>query len=83
MYVQGWGHIEENIFFNPFKDLQITNYILRAPYSLQKEQFLNAGISKKLIERYDPSLLKCISTYKNKNSLGNLWDVFETYKKYT
>jgi hypothetical protein len=83
VHVRGWGHVEENLYFSPLKDLQITNYMLRLPYEVQKKQLFNGYLSKKLIERNDPDLLQYISKYKNHNCFENVYKMFEKYKEYT
>jgi len=83
IHVRGWGHVEENLYFSPLKDLQITNYMLRLPYDVQKKQLFDGYLSKKLIERNDPDLLNYISKYKNINYFENVYKMFEKYKHKT
>jgi len=83
IHVRNWGHIEENIYFSPLKDLQLTNYTLRLPYEVQKKQFFDGYLAKRLIERNDPDLLNYVSKYKNFNCFENVYKLFEKYKEYT
>lgn len=83
IHVRNWGHVEENIYFSPLKDLQLTNYTLRMPYEVQKKQFFDGYLAKKLIERNDPDLLNYVSKYKNFNCFENVYKLFEKYKEYT
>lgn len=83
VHVRNWGHVEENIYFSPLKDLQLTNYTLRMPYEVQKKQFFDGYLAKKLIARNDPDLLNYVSKYKNHNCFENVYKLFEKYKEYT
>lgn len=68
---QHW-HIDETIFFTPFKDIELANTVLQ----LGKEDFIkqitDAQINKDLIAMNDPDDLKIISRYKNNNMFENL-----------
>jgi len=68
---QHW-HIDETIFFTPFKDIELANTVLQ----LDKEDFIkqitDAQINKDLIAMNDPDDLKIISKYKNTNMFENL-----------
>lgn len=68
---QHW-HIDETIFFTPFKDIELANTVLQ----LDKEDFIkqitDAQINKDLIAMNDPDDLKIISRYKNTNTFENL-----------
>lgn len=68
---QHW-HIDETIFFTPFKDIELANTVLQ----LNKEDFIkqitDAQINKDLIAMNDPDDLKIISKYKNTNMFENL-----------
>lgn len=83
VHVRGWGHVEENIYFSPLKDLQLTNYVLRLPYEIQKKQFFDGYLSKKIIKRNDPDLLNYVSKYKNYNCFENVYKLFDKYKDFT
>lgn len=68
---QHW-HIDETIFFTPFKDIEIANIILQLDKSDFISQITDAKINKDLICMNDPNDLKLLSTYKNTNRFENL-----------
>jgi hypothetical protein len=68
---QHW-HIDETIFFTPFKDIQITEIIMRLDKDALTDQILNAGFNKELICKNNPNDLKLLSKQKNFNHLENL-----------
>jgi len=68
---QHW-HIDNTLFFTPFKDIQITETLLCLQKDALVGQMLNADLSKELIRKNDPNVLNLLSKYKNFNSLQNL-----------
>lgn len=79
IHVYGHWHIEENILFNPLKDLKLLNYCLRAPLDLQIGQIFDGQITKLLFEKTDPDLLKYISPIKNVHNMRDMWELYEKY----
>lgn len=61
---QHW-HIDNTLFFTPFKDLQLANLIMQLPTANLIQQALDAQISKDLIRLNGNADLQMISTYKN------------------
>jgi len=73
---QHW-HMGETLTWTPLNDLIITNIMLNFSYAALRDQFLDAGISKKLIARNNPEHLKLVSKLKNVNHFGHLYKLFE------
>ena len=73
---QHW-HMGETLTWTPLNDLTITNIMLNFSYSFLRDQFLDAGISKKLIARNNPEHLKLVSKLKNVDHFGHLYKLFE------
>lgn len=77
---QHW-HLGRTIVWAPLRDLRITKTILRMPQETILGQMLNADISKKLIERNDPSLLRALDKQKNtQDYLSNLYEYLKKLK---
>ena len=73
---QHW-HLGNTLTWTPLRDLRITKTILRMPREAILSQILNADISKKLIIRNDPNVLKAITPQKNSfNCYSNLYDYY-------
>lgn len=75
---QMW-HIDRNYHFSPFYDIRIT----QACYKLSIDDMLANGanglIQRKIIERYNPSFLSLLASYKN---AGDIWANFrENFSK--
>jgi len=68
---QHW-HIDETIFFTPFKDIEIANIILQLDKNGFISQITDAKINKDLILLNDPNDLKILSKYKNTNRFENM-----------
>jgi hypothetical protein len=73
---QHW-HIGETLTWTPLNDLTIANIMLNFSYAVLRDQFLDAGISKKLIARNNPEHLKLVSKLKNIDHFGHLYKLFE------
>jgi hypothetical protein len=73
---QHW-HMGETLTWTPLNDLTITNIMLNFSYSVLRDQFLDAGISKKLLARNNPEHLKLVSKLKNVDHFGHLYKLFE------
>jgi hypothetical protein len=73
---QHW-HMGETLTWTPLNDLTITNIMLNFSYAALRDQFLDAGISKKLIARNNPEHLKLVSQLKNVDHFGHLYKLFE------
>jgi hypothetical protein len=73
---QHW-HLGETLTWTPLNDLEITNIMLNFSYDFLRQQFLDAGISKKLIERNNPEHLKLVSKQKNIDHFNHLHKIFE------
>lgn len=73
---QHW-HLGNTLTLTPFNDLEITNIMLNFSYEFLRSQLLDAGISKKIIERTNPQHLKLISKNKNINHFNHLHKIFE------
>ena len=73
---QHW-HMGETLTWTPLNDLTIANIMLNFSYSILRDQFLDAGISKKLISRNNPEHLKLVSKLKNVDHFGHLYKLFE------
>jgi hypothetical protein len=69
---QHW-HIDETIFFTPFKNIAIANIILNCSKEHIIDQMLNAQFNKDLIIRNNPDDLKFLSKYKNFDTMKNLY----------
>lgn len=73
---QHW-HLGKTLTWTPLNDLTITNIMLNFSYDFLRQQFLDAGISKKLIERNNPQHLKLVSKQKNIDHFNHLHKIFE------
>jgi len=73
---QHW-HLGETLTWTPLDDLEIANIMLNFSYDFLRQQFLDAGISKKLIERNNPNHLKLVSKQKNIDHFNHLYKIFE------
>ena len=68
---QHW-HIDETIFFTPFKDIKIPEVMLRIDKDALVDQVLDAGLNRALIHKNDPDILRLLSRQKNLHNLENL-----------
>ena len=68
---QHW-HIDETIFFTPFKDIKIPEIVLRLDKDTLINQILNGDLNRALISKNDPNDLKLLSKQKNLDYLENL-----------
>jgi hypothetical protein len=68
---QHW-HLGKTLFFSPYDNLEILNLSLNLSYATMKKQLLDAYVSKSLIDRNRPGLLKLLSKSKNFRYYENL-----------
>jgi hypothetical protein len=61
---QHW-HLDNTITFTPYKDIRITKLLLRLSYDNIFGQIVDAAISKELVNRNCPQLLRHLETHKN------------------
>jgi hypothetical protein len=61
---QHW-HLGETLTYSPLRDLDITKIILSTDMESVQNQIMDGAISKALIARNDPNLLKYVSPQKN------------------
>jgi hypothetical protein len=73
---QHW-HLGNTLTWTPLNDLALINIMLNFSYPCVRSQLLDAGISKQLIERNNPDLLKFVSPAKNNMNFQHLHKVFE------
>lgn len=72
---QSW-HIDNNIHWTPFRDLDILRNYLCLNMDDQKDQALNNGVSVDIIKKLDPSATTLLSQQKNHNNLSVLTRFF-------
>lgn len=77
---QHW-HLGNTILFTPFDNLELTNLMLNLSYETLKTQMTDAAVSKELIRRNYPRLLRFLSPSKNYNNFSNLVNVYEGIEK--
>ena len=63
--IQVW-HMDNTFVFTPFKDFRLLE-LLNCELSVIVDQVTDGKLSKKLIEYFDPTLLKNIDAFKNIN----------------
>lgn len=73
---QHW-HIGNTTTFTPLDNLNLNNLMLNLSYPMLRTQLLDGAISKLLVERNYPSLLKFVSPKKNLNNFDSLAAVYE------
>jgi hypothetical protein len=73
---QHW-HLGNTLTWTPLNDLKIINIMLNFSYAGIRNQLLDASISKQLIERNNPRLLKLVSASKNNLNYHHLHKIFE------
>jgi hypothetical protein len=73
---QHW-HLGNTLTWTPLNDLTLVNIMLNFSYPYVRTQLLDAGISKQLIIRNNPDLLKFVSPSKNNINFQHLHKVFE------
>lgn len=61
---QHW-HLDNTLYFTPFKDLQLADLVLQLPKDQLLQQALDAKLSKDLIALNNENDLKLLSKYKN------------------
>lgn len=73
---QFW-HLGNTLTWAPLNDLKICNIMLNFSYKTLRGQILDAMVSKQLIERNNPDLMKYVSNSKNENGFKKLYKIFE------
>lgn len=73
---QFW-HLGNTLTWTPLNDIKICNIMLNFSYKTLRGQILDASISKQLIERNDPNLLRYVSDSKNENGFKKIYKIFE------
>jgi hypothetical protein len=61
---QHW-HLGKTVTWTPLKEINIAQWCLNLPIDCLLDNFLNATITKRCIEKLDASLLSSVDTYKN------------------
>lgn len=64
---QHW-HLGNTLTFTPFKDLALTEIMLRLDPSDLIEQIIDASINRELIKKFHPACIDLLSTTKNTNN---------------
>jgi len=77
---QHW-HLGNTLTFTPFDNLELTQLMLNLSNEQLSGQLLDAHISKFLIERNGPDLLKYLSPAKNYKNFENLANIYDGRKK--
>jgi hypothetical protein len=72
---QYW-HLGNTVTWTPLKNINLVKSLLQCDIHDLLPQFLDAGLTKQLISRYDSQLLEFVSDYKNHNSKQYLNDFF-------
>ena len=73
---QFW-HIGNTFTWAPLNDLKICNIMLNFSYKTLLTQLTDAEITKKIIKKNNPNLLKYVSPLKNNNGYKLLYKIFE------
>ena len=73
---QHW-HLGNTLYITPFNNMDLLNISLNFSYEVSRKQMLDAYISKELIRRNRPGLLKLVSNIKNINYYENMAEVFD------
>jgi len=68
---QHW-HLGNTLTYTPFKNIEIVKILLQCSVEDLLPQFINGHLTKSLIARVDPDLLKSVSKYKNFNNAENI-----------
>jgi len=69
---QHW-HLGNTLTWTPLRDLNIFKILIRLDFEIAEKQIMDSDLSKKLIKRNNPDLLKLLSDDKNSgNYLSNL-----------
>ncbi len=66
---QHW-HLNKTLTYTPFKDVMLTKILLQASPELICDQFFEGTVTKALIARNNPLLLRYLSRYKNEEALS-------------
>jgi hypothetical protein len=61
---QMW-HIDNNMSFNPFYDVRISNTMMKVSVDDLTINAMNGTVQKNIIKRFNPQLLSLLSEYKN------------------
>lgn len=77
---QMW-HIDNNMSFNPFFDIRITNTMMKLSIDDIATNAMNGTIQKNIVNRFNSQLLSILSDYKNEKSVfGNFRKNFGSIK---
>ena len=77
---QMW-HIDNNMSFNPFFDIRITNTMMKLSIDDITTNAMNGTIQKNIVNRFNSQLLSILSDYKNEKSVfGNFRKNFGSIK---
>lgn len=79
---QFW-HLGNTLTWAPLNDLTICNIMLNFSYDTLRGQLLDASISKQIIERNNPKLMKYVSSSKNENGYKQLYRIFEGLESFS
>jgi NADPH-dependent 7-cyano-7-deazaguanine reductase QueF len=61
-------HLGNTLTYTPLRDIEITKLMLNLPLSVAIKQIMDGYITKKIIEKNNPELLKYLSKFKNSNN---------------
>ena len=70
---QMW-HMDNNMTFNPFFDVRITNAMVQLTVEDITKNCTTGLIQRKIVERFNPQLLSLLADYKNEK---NIWENFK------
>lgn len=73
---QHW-HLGNTLFISPFDDIDLLKLMLNLSHTAIRNQLLDATISKEIIKRNRPGLLKTVSNQKNIDYYRFLCNLFE------
>jgi len=76
---QHW-HLGNTLYFAPFDNIELLNLSLNLTWETARKQLLDAYVSKQLIQKNRPGLLRLISPLKNVDYYQNLSDIFDGIK---
>lgn len=77
---QHW-HLGNTLTWTPFRNIELTKILLQCDIGDLLQQFLDAQITKNLIDIYEPDLTKFLSNYKNFDHSQHLERFFEQHRQ--
>jgi hypothetical protein len=77
---QHW-HLGNTLTWTPFRNIELTKILLQCDIQDLLPQFLDAKITKNLIDMYQPDLTKFLSDYKNFDNCQHLDGFFGQYSQ--